>query len=96
MKKQAAPEIKPHLDPQNCRWDLPPIRPKGTGYEFWGGALAIDQALQVHDCGRELTLDGRQRNTVSATVNEIPQTQRRVIADYMIALWTAFKEYPDG
>lgn len=58
----------------------PPIRPRGTKYEFWSGVLGIDRGLSIHDGGM-----------VAAHISEISKRDRRVLARYMIALWKRFE-----
>lgn len=66
--------------------EQPPALPHGVAFEYWGGALAIDHALQLWEVPpRALCL---------ASLADLTPKQRKVIGDYMIALWTAFRDHP--
>ncbi len=89
MKKNRTPPITPNLGPDMLPLDDQiPFRPFGTTWELWGGAVGIDHSLQIYDIGPPQAACG------AAHVTELTPRDRDVLADYMIALWTAFKTHP--
>lgn len=88
MKKNRTPPITPHVgDRLMPLKDQPPFRPFGTKYEFFGGAIGIDHSLQLYEISHIDIQYGAD------TATSMPLRDRQVIADYMIALWTAFKQH---
>lgn len=79
MKKERTPQIVKRGKPGTGY--PPPILPHGTRFEFWHGVVGIDRALTIYD-----------RDSAAAHVGEIDEKDRKVIAQYMIALWKRFEE----
>jgi hypothetical protein len=83
-------EVRATLVPEGCSvMDLPPIRPKGCGLEFWGGAVAIDRSLRVWDVGQAQG-DARAYASPAAVCGDMQPQDRKALAAYMIDLWQRF------
>lgn len=88
MKKPAVPPIEPRTGRQLVMplHEQAPMAPRGTSVESWGGAMAVDHRLQLWDVGDS-------RASCVAHVDDLSARDRRVIAEYQIALWQAFRDW---
>lgn len=79
--------VQPHTGAGTRPLDeQPAFRPRGTTLELHGGAVGIDHALQVWDigsCGKG----------VAFRVDEMSEQDRRAIGDYMVQLWSDFRNW---
>jgi hypothetical protein len=61
--------------------DEAPMKAPGCHWEFWNGAIGLSTDLRVFE---PATKSARQRN--------LPDAERIALANYMVDLWTQFRD----